>query len=77
MLNHEQRWHDELLDAALPDPDIEELAIEVTEYPDSVRDLLIAVRRAASELEGTSEKADRIALQLLTAAAEVHKETGL
>lgn len=30
-------------------------------------DLLLAVRRAASELEGQGEKSDRIATQLLTA----------
>jgi hypothetical protein len=37
-------------------------------------DLLRAVRRAASELERTSEKGDRVSLQLLTAMARFHAE---
>jgi hypothetical protein len=51
-------------------------AVEIVELPPAITDLTLAVRRAASELEGTSEKADRIALQLLTALAHFAKDTG-
>lgn len=55
---------------------LEPYAVEVVELPPAVTDLTLAVRRAASELHGTSEKADRIALQLLTALAHFAKDTG-
>lgn len=42
-----------------------------------LNDLLWSVRQAASELEGTSEKADRIATQLITALAKFAKETDM
>jgi hypothetical protein len=42
-----------------------------------LNDLLWSVRNAASELEGTSEKADRIATQLLTALAKFALETDM
>lgn len=51
-------------------------AVEIIELPPAIIDLTLAVRRAASELHGTSEKADRIALQLLTALAHFAKDTG-
>lgn len=41
-----------------------------------IQDLTLAVRRAVSELHGTSAKADRIALQLITALALFSKENG-
>lgn len=53
-----------------------DIAIEVVELPEAVKDLTLAVRRAASELEGTSEKGDRIALQLITALGRFARETG-
>jgi hypothetical protein len=55
---------------------IEEIAIEVVELPPAVDDLTLAVRRAASELHGLSEKSDRIAEQLYAALARFSKETG-
>lgn len=55
---------------------IEDIAIEVVELPQAVRDLTLAVRRAASELHGLSEKSDRIAEQLYAALARFAKETG-
>jgi hypothetical protein len=55
---------------------IEEIAIEVVELPPAVDDLTLAVRRAASELHGLSEKSDRIAEQLYAALARFAKETG-
>jgi uncharacterized protein YoxC len=54
---------------------LEPYAVEVVELPPAVQDLTLAVRRAASELHGTSEKGDRIALQLVTALARFAKET--
>lgn len=56
--------------------DLGRYAVEIVELPPAVTDLTLAVRRAASELEGTSEKADRVALQLLTALAIFAKDTG-
>jgi len=47
---------------------LEPYEIEIRELPDfELEDLFLAVRRAASELEGQGEKSDRIATQLLTA----------
>lgn len=51
-------------------------AVELVELPPACMDLTLAVRRAASELEGTSEKGDRVALQLLTALAHFAKDIG-
>lgn len=45
------------------------------EWAGPISDLMHAVRRAASELEGQGEKSDRIALQLLTAMARFAVET--
>lgn len=59
-----------------PELELAPYAIEVVELPPAVTDLTLAVRRAASELEGTSEKGDRIAMQLLTALAHFAKDTG-
>lgn len=56
-----------------PEPGVLELA---PYEAGPIHDLLTAVRRAASELEGTSEKGDRVSLQLLTALARYHSETG-
>ena len=56
--------------------------LELTPYEVSIEDaspltdLVQAVRRAASELEGQGEKSDRIAMQLLTALARFAAETG-
>lgn len=58
------------------DMPITDIAIEVVELPPAVTDLTLAVRRAADELHGTSAKADRIALQLLTALGRFARETG-
>lgn len=64
-----------------PEPGVLDLApyetetLEVrTEITGPLNELLTAVSRAASELQGTSEKGDRIALQLLTAQARFHAE---
>jgi hypothetical protein len=57
-------------------PRLCDIAIEVVELPQAVNDLTLAVRRAASELHGLSEKSDRIAEQLYAALARFAKETG-
>jgi hypothetical protein len=57
-------------------PRLCDIAIEVVELPPAVDDLTLAVRRAASELHGLSEKSDRIAEQLYAALARFAKDTG-
>lgn len=58
------------------DCELTDIAVDVVELPAAIDDVLRAVLRAASELEGTSAKADRIAAQLLHAVAIFHRETG-
>lgn len=55
----------------IPDEALADFAVE--EMPGPVLDLTLAVHRAASELEGSSERGDRIALQLLTALARFER----
>lgn len=64
--------------SGLPAPVIHEVeTLEVrTEITGALSALLQCVQRAASELEGTSEKGDRVSLQLLTALARFHAEVG-
>lgn len=59
-----------------PELELESYAVQVVELPPEIVDLTLAVRRAASELEGQGEKSDRIATQLLTALALFAKDTG-
>jgi hypothetical protein len=49
--------------------EMERMAIRVDEMPEEMTDLLLAVNRAASELQGGGERENRISLQLLTALA--------
>jgi hypothetical protein len=60
----------------MPTIEREQMRIEVQSCG-PLNDLLWSVRNAASELEGTSEKADRIATQLLTALAKFARETDM
>jgi hypothetical protein len=53
---------------------LDELAIEVVQMPPSLPELLAVIRRACSELQDMGAKSERIALQLLTAAANVQKD---
>jgi hypothetical protein len=53
---------------------LDELAIQVVQMPPSLPRLLEVIRRACSELQDMGTKSERIALQLLTAAAEVQKD---
>jgi hypothetical protein len=66
----------ELSGLPAPEPGVLELAPYEVRVESPLGELLTAVRRAASELEGTSEKGDRVSLQLLTALARFHAETG-
>lgn len=56
--------------------DLREFEIRV-ECSGPLNDLMHAVSRAASELEGQGAKSDRVAEQLLTALARFQKETAL
>lgn len=79
MQSHEQRDHDDALDFGrepYDDREFHEIAIRV-ECSGPLNDLMHAVSRAASELEGQGEKSDRIAAQLLTALAVFQRETEL
>lgn len=58
------------------DCELTDIAVELVELPAAMDDLVRSVARAASELEGTSAKGDRIAAQLLHALAVFHRETG-
>jgi hypothetical protein len=60
----------------VPELDIEPYELEPEDMLPCIQALTLAVRRAVSELHGTSEKADRIALQLTTALALFAKATG-
>lgn len=64
-----------------PEFDLTPYEIEIRTIPSELaepaRDLMLDVRRAASELEGQGERSDRIALQLITALARFAQETGL
>lgn len=56
----------------IPEPP-ESFTIRV-EVTGPMSDLLAAVRRAATDLEGSSPLGDRVSLQLLTALARFHSE---
>jgi hypothetical protein len=69
-----------LVGEAEPDFDLtpyEVCANMASPLAEPARTLMQAVRGAASELEGSSEKGDRIAVQLITALSRFAQETGL
>ena len=63
-----------------PEPGVLDLAPYEIEmrvlHDDPIDELILAVQRAAAELEGQGEKSDRIAAQLITALARFSTETG-
>lgn len=63
-------------DEARANREIRSFAVEVRVMPDSLKDLIIVVRNAASELENGGERENRIGQQLLTALAAFAQETG-
>jgi len=65
----------ELTDRCEEETELESIAIRI-ELDEPLQSLLVAVQRAASELEGQGAKSDRISQQLYTALAVFHRETG-